>query len=319
MSPRIWQSVFDPAGPQARHIEGLSWFLIWTTTAVMLAVLGLFTWAIYRGMRRARRAEPEGTLDRTLTRMIVTALSLTVVVLCVILVESQQTGRAIAALATPNPIAITVNGHQFWWEVRYETDPPADRVVTANELIIPVGRAVVLRLESSDVVHSFWVPMLHGKRDLIPGRRSELWIQADRPGVFQGQCAEFCGRQHAHMAFTVTALEPTAFDQWLDHQRQPAPPPSEAAPARGQRIFLEGRCSACHTVSGTSARGQVGPDLTHIGSRPTIGAGTLPNSPQRLARWIEDPHRDKAGVRMPSTPLPAPDLADLVAYLGSLR
>jgi cytochrome c oxidase subunit 2 len=160
---------------------------------------------------------------------------------------------------------------------------------------------------------------LHGKRDLIPGYTNTLWIQADRPGAFQGQCAEFCGRQHAHMALRVIVHPSDEFDQWLDQQRQPPAEPATASQERGRAVFLRERCSACHSIQGTEARGLVGPDLTRIGSRSTLGAGTLPNTPEMAARWITDPQRDKPGNQMPPTPLRSEDLADLVAYLGALK
>jgi cytochrome c oxidase subunit 2 len=192
-------------------------------------------------------------------------------------------------------------------------------VVTANELHIPVGQPVLLELISRDVIHSFWAPALHGKRDLIPGHDSTTYIQADAPGRFRGQCAEFCGAQHAKMGFLVIADSAADFQAWLTRQRQPAAPPATAAAAHGQQLFLHGTCPMCHTIAGTPAGATMGPDLTHVGSRATIGAGTLANQAATLAGWIRDPHDSKPGNRMPPAPLPASDVQDLVAYLEALR
>jgi cytochrome c oxidase subunit II len=284
-------------------------------------VLAAIAWAVWRGHRRAD-APPlplTADADRPLLRAIAGALGATVIILFGILVASIYTGRVLASLSDPDPLVITIIGHQFWWEVRYEDPVPSRGVNAANELHLPVGRPIELHVTSRDVVHSFWVPMLHGKRDLIPGYMNTLWIQVDRPGVFQGQCAEFCGRQHAHMAFTVIAHQSADFEHWLEAQRQPPPAPATEQERRGQAVFLGQRCSACHTIQGTGANGLVGPDLTRIGARSTLAAGTLPNTPETLGRWIANPQLDKPGNQMPPSPLPANELADLVAYLGALK
>jgi cytochrome c oxidase subunit 2 len=321
MTPlRIWQSALAPAGPQAAHIAALSWFLFVTTTVVGLLVLGMLAWALVRGhRRRASSAEIDPADDARLTRAVAGALGATVIVLLTILVSSFWTGRLIAALSAPSAVSVSVYGHQFWWEVQYEDAVPARRVSTANELHIPVGEPVVLHLTSRDVIHSFWVPMLHGKRDLVPGITTSFWLQSDRPGVFQGQCAEFCGRQHAHMAFTVVAEPAAEFHRWLAARHSPAAEPATEAAVRGREAFLHGKCAGCHAITGTSAYGQVGPDLTHIASRPTLAAGTLPNTREALARWITNPQLDKPGSLMPPNPLSPSELGDLVSYLEALR
>jgi cytochrome c oxidase subunit 2 len=322
MTPvRLWQSALAPAGPQAAHIADLSWFLIIITTAVSVLVLGMLAWSLRRGRRRHREggATNHPGTERALTRAVSAAIGVTVVLLFAILLSSIWTGRLIASLGSAEAVTVSIDGHQFWWEVHYEDVLPSRRVSTANELHIPVGRPVVLKLTSRDVIHSFWVPMLHGKRDLVPGYSTALWIQADRAGTFQGQCAEFCGRQHAHMAFTVVAQRPDEFNRWLDSRRAAAVDPIDERARRGRDLFLTGRCSACHTVAGTGANGLVGPDLTHIASRPTIGAGTLPNTRESLARWIANPQLHKPGNQMPATPLSPEDLDALVAYLEGLK
>jgi cytochrome c oxidase subunit 2 len=191
-------------------------------------------------------------------------------------------------------------------------------VVTANEIHIPVGRPVLINTHSQDVIHSFWMPELHGKRDLIPGHPSAIWLQADRPGVFQGQCAEFCGLQHAHMRLIVVAEPEETFQAWLEAQRQSAQPPRDPLAERGMHVFVSGPCALCHAIRGTDAAGHVAPDLTHIASRATLAAGTLPNTPGHLAGWIIDSQSVKPGNAMPSMSLSPEDLQALLAYLGNL-
>jgi cytochrome c oxidase subunit 2 len=192
-------------------------------------------------------------------------------------------------------------------------------VITANEIHIPVGKPVHIRLASRDVIHSFWVPDLHGKKDLIPGKDTDLWLRADRAGVYRGQCAEFCGWQHAHMALLVIAEPQDRFDAWLASQRQTPPPPSTPLGQRGRAVFESQACPLCHTVAGTQANGSAGPDLTHLASRRTIAAGTLPNTIGSLGGWIVDPQSTKPGNRMPAVTLHADDLQALLAYLETLR
>jgi cytochrome c oxidase subunit 2 len=216
-------------------------------------------------------------------------------------------------------VTIAVTGHQWWWEIEYEDANPSRRVITANEIHIPVGRPIALKVSSHDVIHSFWAPNLQGKRDLIPGYMTAIWMQADREGVFRGQCAEFCGRQHAHMAFEVVAEPESRFDRWLDDQRQEARVPASPQEERGREAFMSARCPGCHSIRGTDARGLVGPDLTHIGSRVSLGAGILPNARGHLAGWISNPQAIKPGNVMPPNPLSADDLMALLAYLESLK
>ena len=232
---------------------------------------------------------------------------------------SALTDRALARLPLDDALAIRVIAHQWWWEVVYE-DPRPDQVfTTANELVVPVGRPIVVTLQADDVIHSFWVPNLHGKKDLIPGRTSKIEFRADRAGRFVGRCAEFCGLQHAFMAYDVVVLPAQRYAEWAAHQRASAAEPQEARALRGRELFLTGSCMLCHAVQGTSAHGQRAPDLTHFASRAHIGAGRIANTPQALAQWIEDPQKLKPGVNMPSHFLPPDDLAALVAYLETLR
>jgi cytochrome c oxidase subunit 2 len=212
-----------------------------------------------------------------------------------------------------------VTGYQWWWSVEYLNADPSLIVTTANELHVPVGRPILLTLKSADVIHSFWVPSLHGKTDLVPGRENATWLQVDRPGIFRGQCAEFCGVQHAHMSLSVIAESSDQFEQWLSAQRQPAPAPLTAEQSRGRDVVERGPCALCHTIRGTNAGARMGPDLTHFATRSTIAAGTVPNTRGNLAGWIADPQHLKPGSRMPATGLAAEDLQAVVAYLETLR
>jgi cytochrome c oxidase subunit 2 len=247
------------------------------------------------------------------------AVGLTAVTLIALLVASVWTGRTVASVQASSAISIAITGHQWWWEVQYEDAVPSRRVLTANEIHIPMNRAVVLKVTSRDVIHSFWAPNLHGKRDLIPGILTAMWMQADRPAVYRGQCAEFCGRQHAHMAFDVVAEPDAQFERWLDGQRQPAPAPQTAAQIRGRDLFLEKQCVLCHAVRGTLAGGLVGPDLTHIGGRGKIASGTLQNTARDMAAWIRDPQHFKPGSQMPPARLSDADAQALADYLVSLK
>jgi cytochrome c oxidase subunit 2 len=216
-------------------------------------------------------------------------------------------------------LSIQVVGHQWWWELHYPDAVPSQAITTANEIHIPVGRPVELELASRDVIHSFWAPSLHGKRDLIPGHGSRLVVQADRPGVLHGQCAEFCGLQHANMGFLVVAEPADEFEAWRAAQRRPPPAPADAVQARGPRVFLSAPCAMCHAVQGTPAGGQNGPDLSHVASRRRLAAGTVANTSESMSRWIADPHQLKPGTRMPPTALEPADLEALTAYLESLK
>ena len=205
-----------------------------------------------------------------------------------------------------------MTGHQWWWEVNYENPVASRSFTTANEIHIPVGQPVVLKLTSQDVIHSFWVPNLHGKKDLIPGHASMTWLQADKPGTFRGQCAEFCGHQHAHMAFTVVAEPPEQFYAWYDGQTRPAVQPAGESQQRGRQVFLSSACVMCHTIQGTPAGATVGPNLTHV-------AGTLANNRGNLGGWVADSQEIKPGNHMPPNILRAEDLQSLLDYLESLK
>jgi cytochrome c oxidase subunit 2 len=316
------QSVLDPAGPQAAQIGHLWWLLLSICTAVYLLVMI----ALLMGIARRRRQEPPAVVlrpapetERGLTRWVGGATAVTALILLVFLIASVSTSRSLEALASPQALNIDLTGHQWWWQVEYSDPMPSQRVLDANEIHIPVGRPVHIRATANDVIHSFWVPNLHGKKDLIPGHTTDLWIRADKPGVYRGQCAEFCGWQHAHMALLVIAEPADRFNTWLASQRQPPPPPSTPLQERGRAVFESQACPLCHTIQGTQAAGSAGPDLTHLASRRTLAAGTLPNTVGSLGGWISDPQSVKPGNRMPAVSLHADDLQALLAYLETLR
>jgi cytochrome c oxidase subunit 2 len=232
---------------------------------------------------------------------------------------SLRAGRAVEKGRGGNEVQVEITGHQWWWEIRYPGKRPDETAITANELHVPVGRTVRVTLSSADVIHSFWAPELNGKTDLIPGRSAAQTFRIERAGIYPGRCAEFCGYQHAHMAFLVIAEPEEKFDAWLAAQRSPATDPASPPEERGRAVFVGYRCALCHTVRGTGAGGTNGPDLTHFGSRRTIAAATLDNAVGPLGGWIADPQGIKPGNHMPPSGLPASDLLALIAYLRSLR
>jgi cytochrome c oxidase subunit 2 len=227
--------------------------------------------------------------------------------------------RSLANAEIDDALKIKVTAAQWWWKVEYEGETPNRRVVTANELRLPVGRAARLELHSEDVIHSFWIPNLGGKEDLIPGRINSLVLTPRREGEYRGQCGEFCGLQHAKMAIDATVMNERDFATWREQQLAPAPAPSTAQQVRGHEVFMSGPCATCHQILGTPAAGQTGPDLTHLASRRTIAAGARPYSFESLRDWLRDPHSIKPGNHMPVVQLSESDLNALTAYLDSLK
>jgi cytochrome c oxidase subunit 2 len=251
--------------------------------------------------------------------VVAAATGATVFILLVLLVASVWTNRAVASLGASSAVTINLTGHQWWWEAEYESGTPSERFKTANELHIPVGRPVVMKVTSTDVIHSLWIPNLQGKRDLIPGYTTAIWLQADRPGLYRGQCAEFCGMQHAHMALYVTAESNDAFEKWRADQIKPAVQPESDEARLGRDVFLHATCTQCHTIRGTIAGATLGPDLTHLAARGSLAAGTLPNRRGHLAGWIVDPQQIKPGARMPPNSVQSEDLHRLLTYLETLK
>jgi cytochrome c oxidase subunit 2 len=304
------QSALEPAGVHAEKIGAL-WDIFLVVSAIVYVLVLLF---LFIALRRKQSEETKGVRTG-----VTIATGITVVALFALLVSSVVTGRAIA-YAPAQTIDVTVTGRQWWWQVDYEH--PADqskRFTSANELVIPVGVPVQVKLRSTDVIHSFWIPNLHGKQDLIPGHENAILLQATKAGVYRGQCAEFCGLQHAKMALWVTAVPLADFAKWAEQQRQPSKIPSTPQQRKGEEVFMSSPCPLCHNVQGTNASGKTGPDLTHFGSRRSIAAGALPNHRAHLAGWILDPQRIKPGVYMPPTALKQGELEPLLAYVESLK
>jgi cytochrome c oxidase subunit 2 len=307
------QSILHPAGIEAARVSHLWWVMLGICTVVWVAVATAATIGIRRGGRATSTAS-----DSQISRHVAMAAGVSVVALIALLFESVLTGRALDTLRAPGALRVQVTGNQWWWDIQYANAVPSLRVTTANEIHIPVGRPVQFDLLSNDVIHSFWIPNLQGKIDLVPGRLNELWLQADKPGIYRGQCAEFCGLQHAKMALVVVAESPDDFERWLAGNRAPAAAPVTPQQQHG-RAVVERACAMCHAVTGTQAGGRTAPDLTHIASRSTIAAGTLPNTRGQLAGWIADPQQIKPGSRMPPQGLSGDDLQAVLSYLETLK
>ncbi|MBK6004552.1 cytochrome c oxidase subunit II [Ramlibacter ginsenosidimutans] len=310
-------------GPQAGNIVDLWRVFLVVCTVVFAAVLVALILALRRAPRIHALEPPDlGTLnvpEPRVRRNVTTAVAIATLGLLVLLAASVFTDRALARMSLKDAVHIEVTAYQWWWSVKYIDGPVSQTFATANEIHVPVGRPVIVRLNGGDVIHSLWVPSLAGKRDLIPGRTANITFRADHPGIFRGQCAEFCGFQHAFMAFEVHADAPADYEAWRQQQLQPAAEPSDPQAQRGKMLFQSIQCAMCHAVQGTIAQGQMAPDLTHLASRRTIAAGTLPNTAANLAAWIADPQKHKPGVNMPPNPMSGTDLAALVAYLGTLK
>lgn len=317
-------NVFAPRGIAARHLATLGWVLIVVAVIVLVIVLVALLIPIGRKPRPSTiadgdRIEPgsAGAVARGSGEngfvLIVGALIPALILLGVYLYSMKDIG--LWESGSHSTADVEVIGHEWWWEVRY----PKLGIHTANEIYIPTGTRVKFALMSSDVIHSFWVPQLHGKLDLIPGRVNRLWLEADSSGTYRGECAEFCGTQHAHMDFTVVAVPRAEFSRWAAAQQQPAKPPATPAAIEGRRAFQTSGCAYCHTVSGNGAGGTVGPDLTHFASRLTIGAGMLPNTRGYLAGWVVGAQHIKPGVRMPDVTMSGEELQAVLAYLEGLR
>jgi cytochrome c oxidase subunit II len=309
------------AGERARDILSLTWFTLTVSILVSVIITVLLWLGIRRAHGRGGAAETRAVgVERGQrgVRWISVGLLVSAVPLLITLIWTMVTLAAVSGPPSNPGLVLDVTGHQWWWEVQYDAPQPDQIFVTANEIHIPVNTRVLVRLHGADVIHSFWVPKLTGKTDTIPGQTNDSWLQASAPGRYLGQCTEYCGRQHAHMALEVVAQSPEDFAHWRAQQLLPAQEPSSAAAERG-RALVEYRCGLCHQVRGTLAGSHAAPDLTHLKSRRMIAAGLLPNTPGTLSGWIEDAQGIKPGSLMPNQDLTAQQVADVVAYLETLR
>lgn len=304
-------SVFDPHSAYAWSIYHLSVVVIVMMGLIVLLVAGLVLYACVR-FREGRHPEPRLVYGNRKIEIVYTLGPL--LLLAVIF------GLTIRSMEASDPVTrtrdnIVVVGHQFWWEVRY----PGTGIVTANEVHIPAGTPQLFGMEAADVIHDFWVPQLGRKMDMVPGYHRDVWLAADKPGIYLGTCAEYCGHEHAWMRIRVIAQTPAEFAQWEAGQEKIPPIPASGDAAQGARYFGAMSCANCHSIEGTNARGKIGPNLTHLASRSTIAAGRLPNDPDDLAHWLKDPDKYKPGSYMPNLGLTDEQVRDLVAYLETLR
>ncbi|WP_346797469.1 cytochrome c oxidase subunit II [Halomonas sp. Bachu 37] len=311
------QSALDPAGSAAQLIADLWWPTLIVATLVTVLVLVLLLVAVTRALRHrsARPLSSRQSRNLVIAGGIILPLSVTIP----FALSSFSIGRTIHAPPPEDAMTIEVIGKRWWWEIHY-LDESGNRIATtANELHVPVGEPVRLLLKSDNVIHSFWVPNIQGKTDMIPGRENVTSLVADEPGVYRGQCAEYCGTQHALMAFLFVAETPEEFADWLERQEQPAAKPVTDREVWGQEVFADAGCADCHTIRGTRADGEDGPDLTHLAGRRTLAAATVPNRIGHLGGWITDPQHIKPESLMPSTELTPDDLQALLSYLESLE
>jgi cytochrome c oxidase subunit 2 len=310
------QSALDVHGASAVHLKHLIVGIVAVCSAVWMIVMIVLIWALSRSKAEWPRPNPGG--ERRLTTAVTAAVGMTVIIITGLTIASFATTRALSE-AGGEDLTIKINGQQWWWQVTYIDPDPTRSFNTANEIHVPVGRNVRLQLEAGDVIHSFWVPSLAGKQDLIPGRVNELAIRADRAGIYRGQCAEFCGLQHSHMAVLVIAESAADYEGWISAQRQQAAASSNQEAEAGKAVFMSKPCASCHTVRGTDASGSTGPDLTHVGSRQTIAAGLFDTTRGSLAAWIADPQTLKPGNNMPMVALSSDELRQISAYMASLK
>ncbi len=307
------QSALAPTGSEAAEVARLFWIMTFAAAAILLGVIVLTALAIFGGDVWRRRLRSE--------RLIIGGgVVFPVVTLSVLLVAAFAiTGAKSSSRAGTASLRIAIVGEQWWWRVIYTT-PAGQRVESANEIRLPVGERVAFELTTADVIHSIWIPTLAGKLDMIPGRKTVLNVIANEPGVSRGQCAEYCGGAHALMSLFVVAMQRQEFDDWLERESATAQPPVTAEGVAGQKLFLDAGCGACHAIRGTQAEGKIGPDLTHLGSRRSLAAATLPNDAASIARWIRDNQHIKPDNRMPPYRIFSDDeLGNLADYLAGLK
>jgi cytochrome c oxidase subunit 2 len=316
--------LFEHAGPHAALTGWLFWIFFIASALTWVAVLAFLGLALQRGRATARAGDaplrPDAAADRSLAHWVAAAVAGTVAILTVFVGASYAVDRWMIGLDREAKREIIITANQWWWEIKYQDPEPAKQFVTANEIHVPVGEPVRLILRSNDVIHSFWIPNVAGKRDIIPGLDNSLVIRADKEGTWQGRCAEFCGLQHAQMALLLIAQPAKEFEAWRAAQVKPAADPVTDEQKRGKQVFETKGCGMCHIVRGgdTAGYSSNAPELTHLKSRTTIAAGAAPNTRGHLGGWILDPHGIKPGVHMPVNLLDAGDFQALLAYLDSL-
>lgn len=308
------RTTIHPATAYGRSLQDVYAEIFWWTLGIFIVVESLLVYAIFKFRAKG---EEQGTPEQVHghTRLEIAWTIVPAVILVFIAVPTIRTIFAVAAEAPPDALQVKVIGQQWFWNFEY----PEYGIRTANELHVPVGRPIDLRLNSGDIIHSFWAPRIGGKRDLIPNRTNRITFTAEKAGHYAGQCAEFCGPSHALMRFDVYADDPDAFKAWVDQEKSPAPPPTDPEAVKGATAFLTAGCIACHRIDGTPAQARIGPDLSHVGSRKRIAGGILENTPENMARWIHNPQAVKPEAKMAKLPLTQEQLDSIVAYLQQLK
>lgn len=304
--------VFEPDSPQARAIFHLGIITSIILALIFSVVAGIIVYALMRFRWREGEPDPSQLAGSKKAEVIWTAIP------CVIVVVLFALTAHTMSISDPPPAPepdLVVIGHQWWWEARY----PKSGVVVANEIHIPVGKALSIRLDATDVLHEFWVPELARKMTTVPGHPNHIWIEADQARTYLGVCSEFCGTEHAWMRFLLISESPEEFDAWEKAQLQPAPKPANDVAARGLALFLASSCVNCHAINGTAAKAQFAPDLTHFASRKQLGAGIADNTPENLRRWLANPDHVKRGVKMPDFKFTDEQVTAMAAYLETLK
>ncbi len=307
---------FNSASPPAHEIREIAWLVLGICAAIFIVVESVLIWSIIRFRKRARDAgEPVQVFGSNPVELAWTVIP--TIIVFVLALATLRTIREVELTEAPEgSLHVDVIAHQWWWEYRLPNLQGDGTIVTANELVVPVGRPIWLTLNSADVIHSYWIPQLNGKTDIIPNHVNHTWFQADRAGIFLGQCAEYCGTQHANMLLRVTAVDDETFNAWCAHQSSEAV--SDPTVEKGRDMFLDLACMNCHAINGVS-EGSFGPNLTHLMSRTTLGSGVAPLNPTTLRAWVDDPQNMKVGCNMPSLELDPNQLNEIVAYLLTLK
>ncbi len=307
-------NILNPHGYVAVAESHLFWIIFWIALTIFVLVMGFFLYSIIR--YRARPGSPEPLQRHGNSALEITWTVIPTLVLVGVLVSTIYTLLDVIQQPTGvNTITVTAVGHQWWWEFDY----PGQGVITADELHVPLNTVIHVDLRSDNVIHSFWIPDLAGKTDVIPGHDNYMWFKSNTPGAYRGECAEFCGTQHANMDFQVVVESQSDYNAWLARQKLPAAKPTSALAIQGAALFLSKTCVGCHVINGVNSGRLIGPNLTHFGSRQLIAGGVLDNNPQNLAKWLQDPQAVKPGVDMPNLHLSQQEIAALVAYLDGLQ